>query len=157
MPGHGGSAFAQVAVFAWKPDHLRLLHRVQFYIRSIFLYLDRTYVIQTAGVSSLWDLGLQLWRDNVIAESEVEKKLIVGLLSLVERERDGEMVERDLIKNLIRMLASIGVYAERFERSFVMATGKYYSQEVRSSADRWVLPLSFSWSYTRALGSRRVC
>lgn len=103
--------------------------QAMFYIRSIFLYLDRTYVIQTAGVSSLWDLGLQLWRDNVIADSEVEKKLIVGLLSLVERERDGEMVERDLIKNLIRMLASIGVYAERFERSFVVATGKYYSQE----------------------------
>jgi cullin-4 len=88
-------------------------------------------VIQTAGVSSLWDLGLHLWRDNVLADPDVEKKLILGLLTLVERERDGEMVERDLVKNLIRMLASVGVYVERFEKSFVVATGKYYSQEVQ--------------------------
>lgn len=102
----------------------------KFYIRSIFLYLDRTYVIQTAGVSSLWDLGLQLWRDNIIIEPDIERKLVFGLLSLIERERDGEMIERDLVKNLTRMLVSIGVYAERFEKSFVMTSGKYYSQEV---------------------------
>jgi cullin-4 len=107
--------------------------------------LDRTYVIQTAGVSSLWDLGLQLWRENVIAEPEVEKKLVVGLLSLVERERDGEMVERDLIKNLIRMMASIGVYAERFERNFVVATGKYYSQEVWTKILHFTCRLSSAW------------
>lgn len=107
---------------------------VQFYIRSIFLYLDRTYVIQTTGVSSLWDLGLQLWRNNIISEQEIEKKLILGLLTLIERERDGEMVERDLLKNLLRMLASIGAYVERFEKTFVVNTGKYYSQEVLNLA-----------------------
>ena len=29
-------------------------------IRSIFLYLDRTFVIQSAAVRSLWDMGLQV-------------------------------------------------------------------------------------------------
>jgi len=103
---------------------------MQLYIRSIFLYLDRTYVIQTAGVNSLWDLGLHLWRDHIIGDHEVEKKLIAGLLALIERERSGEMVERNLIKNLLRMLASVGMYADRFEKNFVISTGKYYAQEV---------------------------
>lgn len=78
----------------------------------------------------MWDLGLQLWRDKVITDQEVEKKIIIGLLNLIERERDGEMVKRELLKNLIRMLASVGLYAERFEKNFIVSTGKYYSQEV---------------------------
>lgn len=31
-------------------------------IRSIFLYLDRTYVLQNPAVLSLWDMGLDIFR-----------------------------------------------------------------------------------------------
>ena len=34
-------------------------------IRSIFLYLDRTYVMQKCSVRSLWDMGLLLFRENL--------------------------------------------------------------------------------------------
>ncbi len=56
-------------------------------IRSIALYLDRTYVIQNSGVRSLWDMGLQLFRRHLSACSEVESKTVSGLLRLVEKER----------------------------------------------------------------------
>jgi cullin-4 len=56
-------------------------------IRSIALYLDRTYVIQNSGVRSLWDMGLQLFRLNLSACPEVESKTVSGLLRLIEKER----------------------------------------------------------------------
>lgn len=56
-------------------------------IRSIALYLDRTYVIQNSGVRSLWDMGLQLFRRHLSACPEVESKTVSGLLRLIEKER----------------------------------------------------------------------
>ena len=34
-------------------------------IRSIFLYLDRTYVIANSGIRSLFEMGLQLFRSHL--------------------------------------------------------------------------------------------
>ena len=56
-------------------------------IRGIALYLDRTYVIQTLNVRSLWDMGLQLFRKHLALSSEVEHKTVTGLLRMIENER----------------------------------------------------------------------
>ena len=36
------------------------------YFRSIFLFLDRTYVLQHPGILSIWDLGLDTFRKQMI-------------------------------------------------------------------------------------------
>ncbi len=36
--------------------------RQMILIRSIFLYLDRKYVLQNAGVASIWDMGLETFK-----------------------------------------------------------------------------------------------
>ena len=41
-------------------------------IRSIFLYLDRTYVISDASVKSIFDMGLQLFRTHLATHPEVD-------------------------------------------------------------------------------------
>lgn len=61
-------------------------------IRSIFLYLDRSFVIQTPNIVSIWDMGLHLFRHHLQLRHEVESKTISGLLGLIEKERDGETV-----------------------------------------------------------------
>ena len=40
-------------------------------LRSIFLYLDRTHAISTAGVKSLFEMGLQLFRKHLAEHPEV--------------------------------------------------------------------------------------
>ena len=40
-------------------------------IRSIFLYLDRTYVISDSTVRSIFDMGLQLFRLHLATHPEV--------------------------------------------------------------------------------------
>lgn len=56
-------------------------------IRSIALYLDRTYVKQTANVQSIWDMGLQLFCKHLTLSSEVLHKTVIGLLRMIEHER----------------------------------------------------------------------
>ncbi|THU61819.1 hypothetical protein C4D60_Mb07t27280 [Musa balbisiana] len=63
-------------------------------IRGIALVLDRTYVKQTPNVRSLWDMGLQLFRKHLALSSEVEHKVVTGLLRLIEKERQGEAIDR---------------------------------------------------------------
>ncbi|KAL3702128.1 hypothetical protein R1sor_020150 [Riccia sorocarpa] len=98
-------------------------------IRSIALYLDRTYVIQNSNVRSLWDMGLQLFRKHLSSCPEVEKKTVTGLLKLIEKERMGETVDRSVLKHLLRMFSALGIYSEIFERPFLECTADFYAAE----------------------------
>jgi cullin-4 len=59
----------------------------------------------------------------------VQRRTVDGLLYLIERERNGETVDRSLIKSLLRMYGALGVYAEVFERPFLEATRTFYARE----------------------------
>ncbi|MEW5312866.1 MAG: hypothetical protein WDW38_004466 [Sanguina aurantia] len=98
-------------------------------IRLIFLYLDRTYVITTTGVRSLFDMGLALFRQHLATHLEVQARCVEGLLLLISKERDGEAVERAPLSSLLRMLHNIGVYADTFQRPFLEVTTRYYQAE----------------------------
>eukprot|EP00873_Tetraselmis_striata_P009147 jgi/Tetstr1/429411/TSEL_019321.t1 len=98
-------------------------------IRSIFLYLDRTYVISTVDVRSLFDMGLQLFRGHLEAYPQVQGKTVQGLLRLIELERKGETVNRVMLKHLLRMFNSLGIYAECFQKPFLEQTMQFYAEE----------------------------
>jgi cullin-4 len=44
-------------------------------IRSIFLYLDRTYILQSTEARSFWDMGLVLLRSHLNTHPEVKTKV----------------------------------------------------------------------------------
>ncbi|XP_019616401.1 PREDICTED: cullin-4A-like isoform X2 [Branchiostoma belcheri] len=106
-------------------DHCRQM----IMIRSIFLFLDRTYVLQNSMVSSLWDMGLDLFRQHIISDTSVQTKTVDGLLLLIERERNGEMVDRSLLKSLLGMLSDLQIYKEAFEVRFLQETERLYAAE----------------------------
>ncbi len=98
-------------------------------IRSIFLYLDRTYVLQTPQLLGLWSMGLASFRAHLGSKGEIQRILVEGLLSLIEAERSGETVNHSLIKNILRMMSALGVYDEAFQVPFLEATVIFYSAE----------------------------
>ena len=59
----------------------------QKFIRSIFLYLDRKYVLQTKGVASIWDMGVAFYGDIVIGDDGIRSRLVAAMLSTIESER----------------------------------------------------------------------
>uniref|UniRef100_A0A6M2DJ61 Cullin-4B n=1 Tax=Xenopsylla cheopis TaxID=163159 RepID=A0A6M2DJ61_XENCH len=103
--------------------------RQMIMIRSIFLYLDRTYVLQNPSIHSIWDMGLDLFRDHIALNTLVQSRTVDGLLMLIERERQGETVDRTLLKSLLRMLSDLQIYEEAFEEKFLMATDRLYKTE----------------------------
>eukprot|EP00698_Gefionella_okellyi_P004130 TRINITY_DN13866_c0_g1_i1.p1 TRINITY_DN13866_c0_g1~~TRINITY_DN13866_c0_g1_i1.p1 ORF type:complete len:812 (+),score=199.83 TRINITY_DN13866_c0_g1_i1:196-2436(+) len=136
-------AFLSLVDNCWQ-DHCEQMHM----IRSIFLYLDRTYVIGTP-LRGLWEMGLQQYRQYIATQPEVERKTIRGMLQLIERERRGETVNRALLGSLQRMLTALGIYADMFQRPFLEATVAFYGDEGRRCMQEMEIP-----DYLRHVDSR---
>lgn len=47
---------------------------------------------QVATKSSLWDMGLQIFRAHLSRRQEIVRKSVQGLLALIEAERSGDQV-----------------------------------------------------------------
>lgn len=98
-------------------------------IRSIFLYLDRTYVLQNPNISSIWDMGLELFSKYIILNTLVQTRVVEGILMLIEKERQGDKVDRTLLKSLLRMLTDLQIYNKAFEQKFLQSTERLYAAE----------------------------
>lgn len=109
-------------------------------LRSIFLYLDRTYVMQSAARRSLWEMGLHSFRAQLSARPEVLAKLRDGVLASIERERGGDQVERSLLAELLRMLYDLGLYQRHFEEQFLAAGSRPHTTSQRRCRDECARP-----------------
>eukprot|EP00891_Asterochloris_glomerata_P003718 jgi/Astpho2/3718/fgenesh1_pm.00060_%23_12_t len=98
-------------------------------VRSIFLYLDRTYVISTTGIKSLFEMGLHLFRLHLATHPEVERKTTQGILALIAADRSGEAVDASLLAHLLRMYTHLGIYAEAFQGPLLEQTRSFYALE----------------------------
>lgn len=54
-------------------------------------------------------MGLELFRNHVISDKQVQNKTIDGILLLIEQERNGEAVDRSLLRSLLSMLSDLQV------------------------------------------------
>ncbi|KAL1493326.1 hypothetical protein ABEB36_011401 [Hypothenemus hampei] len=102
--------------------------RQMIMIRSIFLFLDRTYILQS-HISSIWDMGLELFGKYILLNTLVQTRVVEGLLMLIEKERQGDQVDRSLLKSLLRMLTDLQIYDKAFEQKFLQATERLYAAE----------------------------
>eukprot|EP01132_Coremiostelium_polycephalum_P004125 gene4125-5161_t len=105
-------------------------------IRDILMYMDRIYVDKTK-VPTVYDMGLHLFRDNVVHSPLIKDRLLNTLLSLVQKERAGEVIDRILMKNITHMLIDLGVnsksvYVEDFEKPLLDKTVIFYQGESQS-------------------------
>ncbi|KAK6242775.1 Cullin [Theobroma cacao] len=120
-----GGLFLEELNRKWN-DHNKALQM----IRDILMYMDRTY-IPNSRKTPVHELGLNLWRDNIIHSSKIHSRLLSTLLELVHRERTGEVIDRGLMRNVIKMLMDLGssVYQEDFEKPFLEVSAEFYKGE----------------------------
>ncbi|XP_077515641.1 cullin 3 [Amblyomma americanum] len=102
-------------------------------IRDILMYMDRVYVQQN-NVDNVYNLGLIIFRDQVVRYGNIRDHLRDTLLGMVQQERKGEVVDRLAIKNACQMLVHLGidsrsVYEEDFERPFLAQSAEFYMAE----------------------------
>ena len=75
------------------------------------------------------DTGLDAFRRKVIERSGICARTISGVLMLIESDRRGTQIDKQLLKSLLRMLMNLQIYDRAFEREFLKATELFYQKE----------------------------
>ena len=101
------------------------------WLSRFFNYLDR-YYIQRHNLAQLKDVGMLCFRDLVY--SELKKNVKDAVLALVDKERDGEKVDRALVKNILGIFVEMGMggmeaYEQDFEAHLLTNTAAFYSRK----------------------------
>lgn len=114
------------------------------YINHLFRYLNRHWVKREIdeGKKNIYDvytLHLVRWRLTLFAE--VHDKVMEAVLKMVEKQRHGETIEHNQIKQIVDSFVSLGldeadptkstldVYRFNFEKPFLEATKSFYEAE----------------------------
>ena len=115
-------------------------------IRQLHIPLDGSYALKSSNtVKSIWNLGLELFKVKVVENRLVQPVLMDSLLREVKREREGDAIERLLVKNLLRMLFLLQLYEETFEARFLEESRHFYRLESREKIEKLPLPEYLSY------------
>ncbi len=104
-------------------------------IADILMYMDRNYV-RAATKKEVYELGLELFCSEIVRSSSIKPRIISVILENVNKERNGELISRDLIRKVIRMLIDLdprhlSVYREDFEMPFLIDSQIFYARETQ--------------------------
>ncbi|XLR51939.1 hypothetical protein S83_002611 [Arachis hypogaea] len=107
------------------------------WLSRFFHYLDR-YFIARRSLPPLNEVGLTCFRDLVY--KELNGKVRDAVISLIDQEREGEQIDRALLKNVLDIFVEIGMgqmdhYENDFETAMLKDTSAYYSRK----ASNWIL------------------
>uniref|UniRef100_A0A7N0UQR0 Cullin family profile domain-containing protein n=1 Tax=Kalanchoe fedtschenkoi TaxID=63787 RepID=A0A7N0UQR0_KALFE len=113
-------------------------HKVMVrWLSRFFYYLDR-YFIARRSLPPLHDVGLTCFKELVY--EVVKEKVRDAVISLIDQEREGEQIDRALLKNILDIFVEIGMgsmdqYENDFEQAMLDDTAAYYSRK----ASNWIL------------------
>lgn len=114
-------------------------HLVQF-VCKIFSYLDRCYTDKQNGPPPLEQLGRILFRTKVL--DKMHDVLRMAILTLVARDRSGDIVDRALIHSAVVVFTAtdwISYYSDEIETPYLAALQSHYELESR----RWLEECAF--------------
>lgn len=115
-------------------------------IRDIVMYMDRVYVQQN-GVQPVYQMGLIIFREEIVNNPVINDRLKGTLLSMISLERQKECIEwcekfsqrfqsdvvlfRIDLKNACQMLIALGLdsryyYEQQFENLFLEESADFY-------------------------------
>ncbi|KAF7809601.1 cullin-1 [Senna tora] len=112
-------------------------HKVMVrWLSRFFHYLNRFFVAR-CSLPTLNAVGLTRFRDLVYMDIRAHARDAV--ISLIDREREGEQIDRSLLKNVLDIFVEIGMgqmdyYEQDFETQMLNHTATYY----KSKATNWI-------------------
>jgi cullin-4 len=111
-------------------------HIVQELLRSIFSYLDRSFLLNAKDLNQLEDLGIKQFRHALFTKTKGSDgqafgvKVVAGMCDLVGFDREGQddLFDADLLRESILMLHIFGTYTKSFEPVFQNRSNEYLKE-----------------------------
>ncbi|CAA7048117.1 unnamed protein product [Microthlaspi erraticum] len=118
----------QELVKRW-PNHKKMAN----FLSSVFHTLDR-YFVSRRSLPLVKEVGLTSFLPN-----NLQRKVKEAVITLVDKERDGEDIDRELVKSVVEFYVEIGMgkmerYEQDFERFLLQGASSYFSRK----ASRWI-------------------
>jgi cullin 3 len=93
-------------------------------ISDILLYMNKNFVPKMRNYPTVEAMQTNEFKKNIVMKDEIKRKLVKLLLSEIEKERNGEMVERLYMQKSIEMLIEVGmqsrkIYEQEFESALI--------------------------------------
>ncbi|KAI1638853.1 Cullin [Biscogniauxia mediterranea] len=111
-------------------------------IRSVFSYLDRSYLLNNKDLQQINDMAIALFRRMAFVTSQSTasnpgSRSLAGMCDLVEYDRRADTrFDAALLRDSISMLHVLNIYGKSFEPRFLKASSAYFQEfaEEQSSA-----------------------
>ena len=96
-------------------------------IRSIFFYLDRSYLLHSSHLS-IDEMGTTEFRTHIFSAPQLQTKLLQGACDLVHADRQANQEARNerLFRDAIKMFHSLTVYEIFFEPKLMAESEQYF-------------------------------
>jgi len=126
-------------------------HKVKMaMIRDILMYMDKTHC-EIKKKTGVHELGLLKFKEIVIQDENVLGRLKSELLGMVDRERQGQVIEVPLLRAALLMFVDADplakknsafpvLYREHFEKDFLEQTRNFYKIESQAFLENNTVP-----------------
>lgn len=104
-------------------------------INNIYLYLDRSIINDKHLRNSIWTMNLMLYKSNIILNSFVKNKVLNEIFELIDKERNGQKIDRVILKSIMEMLNELQIYEEIFSGKFLQISDTLYKEESEKLMD----------------------
>jgi nuclear pore complex protein Nup205 len=100
-------------------------------IRSIFYYMDQTYLLRNTENPGITEMGHTLFKVHVFRDESLRPKIMQGVLELIDLDRRSQANETVslLLKKSISMFHDLGTYFSDFDPKFSKSSETFF--------DRW--------------------
>ena len=97
-------------------------------IRSIYYYLDRSFLLHSASLPSIEEMGTTEFRAHIFLATELKQQILQGACDLVSADRrsDQEPRNESLLRKAIQMFHTLTIYSNHFEANLMAESQKYY-------------------------------
>lgn len=101
------------------------------WLKKFFTYLDRYYV-KHHSLPTLSQAGLKHFKTHVY--DEMKRDTTAAILTLIDEEREGEIIDKTLVKSIVELYESMGMttldsYTADLEGPLLDSTREYYAKK----------------------------
>ena len=99
-------------------------------IRSIFYYMDRTYLLPTTSKATINELAIVQFRNLLLSDRKVTERVIKDTTDLIDAARHGETgaYDPDLLQKAISMFHELSIYSTEFEPKMIACSADFFKK-----------------------------